>query len=125
MFWPCPKLIPYWTGIFNTFSYIMCNVIIDPNPLTAVFGLVPQRTPITNYQAVAIAFSTLLARCLIICCWKKVGPLSHKCWMEEVMSHLKLQQRRYTTQGSTQKYYKIWQPFLNYFETEFPASNTT
>ncbi len=60
MFWLCPKLSSFWTGIFDTLSY-MCNKIISPNPLTALFGVIPQETPITRHQTEAIAFSTLLA----------------------------------------------------------------
>ncbi|KAK1899725.1 Peptidyl-tRNA hydrolase [Dissostichus eleginoides] len=33
--------------------------------------------------------------------------------------HLKLEQLKHTTRGSIAKYYKVWQPFLSYFENEF------
>ncbi|KAK1900543.1 LINE-1 retrotransposable element ORF1 protein [Dissostichus eleginoides] len=76
-------------------------------------------TRITTDQAEAVAFSTLLARRLILFSWKKAAPPSHKRWVEEVMSHLKLEQLKHTTRGSIAKYYKVWQPFLSYFENEF------
>lgn len=41
-------------------------MVIDPKPLAALFGVVLRKTPMTTYQAEAIAFSTLLARCLIL-----------------------------------------------------------
>jgi len=66
-----------------------------------------------------IAFSTLLARCLILLSWKKVAPPSHRRWVEEVMSYLKLERLKHTIRGSTQRYYTVWQPFLSYFEREF------
>lgn len=118
MFCLCPKLAPFWTGIFKTFSY-MCNTAVDANPLTLLFGVVTQETRITTDQAEAVAFSTLLARRLILFSWKKAAPPSHKRWVEEVMSHLKLEQLKHTTRGSIAKYYKVWQPFLSYFENEF------
>ena len=121
MFWFCPKLDLFWTNIFGTFSY-MCNKVISPNPLTALFGVVPQETPIPRHQAEAIAFSTLLARRLILLSWKKVMPPSHRRWVEDVMSHLKLEQLKYTARGTTHRYYKVWQPFLSYFEDEFPLT---
>lgn len=71
----------------------MCNKVIGPNPLTALFGVVPQETSITKHQARGVAFSTLLARRLILLSWKKVTPLP---WVEEVMSHLKVEQLKYT-----------------------------
>lgn len=33
-------------------------------------------------------------------------------WVREVMCHLKLEKIRYTVSGATNKFYKIWQPFL-------------
>ncbi|KAF3834082.1 hypothetical protein F7725_025286 [Dissostichus mawsoni] len=82
-------------------------------------------TRITTDQAEAVAFSTLLARRLILFSWKKAAPPSHKRWVEEVMSHLKLEQLKHTTRGSIAKYYKVWQPFLSYFENEFSNIKTT
>ncbi|KAF3839709.1 hypothetical protein F7725_018426 [Dissostichus mawsoni] len=60
-------------------------------------------TRITTDQAEAVAFSTLLARRLILFSWKKAAPPSHKRWVEEVMSHLKLEQLKHTTRGSIAK----------------------
>ena len=118
MFWLCSKLAPFWEGIFNTFSY-MYNMVISPNPLTALFGVVPQEISTTSFQDEAIAFSTFLARRLILLSWKKVAPPSHRHWVEEVMSYLKLERLKHTIRGSTQRYYTVWQPFLSYFEREF------
>ncbi|KAJ3590007.1 hypothetical protein NHX12_007964 [Muraenolepis orangiensis] len=39
--------------------------------------------------------------------WKKAAPPSHKRWVEEVMSHLKLKQLKHTTRGSIAKHYKL------------------
>lgn len=38
------------------------------------------------------------------------------CWVEEVMPQLKLELFKYTAQGSTQKYQKVWEPFLSDLE---------
>ena len=73
MFCLCPKLALFWTRTFDTFSY-MCNKVVSPNPLTALFGVVPRETPITGHQAEAIAFSTLLAQRLTLLSWKKATP---------------------------------------------------
>lgn len=73
MFWLCPKLSSFWTGMFDTLSYL-CNKTVSPNPLTALFGVIPQETSIASYQTEAVAFSTLLARRLILLSRKKVPP---------------------------------------------------
>lgn len=68
----------------------MCNTVIDPSPLTALFGVVWQKTPLTAHQAEAVALSTLLARHLTLLGGKKAMQPSYKRWVEEVMSQLKL-----------------------------------
>lgn len=118
MFWLCPKLHTFWQAIFKTISF-MCKRNIDPCFITALFGVGSPDTPITTHQANAIAFVTLLARCLILFNWKKAAPSSHKRWVEDVMSHLKLEHLKHTVSDSIQKYIVTWQPFPLYFETEF------
>lgn len=101
----------------------MCNKAISPNPLTALFGVVPPATPITRHQAEAIAFSTLLARHLKLISWKKVTPPSHRHWVEEVMSNLKLEQLKYNALATTHRNHKVWQLFLSYFMDQLPNHN--
>lgn len=76
MFWGCPRLIKFWTDIFSTFSFV-CHKNIDPIPLTAIFEVVPEETQLSANQIELIAFSTLLARRLILLSWKKTTPPSH------------------------------------------------
>ena len=118
MFWSCPSLTTYWTKIFDTFSNI-CNSTIDPNPVTALFGVLPEGVQVPAHQTEAVAFSSLLARRLILFNWKKATPPSHKQWVEDVMSHLKLEKLKYTIRGSIQKFKKVWRPFQNYFIITF------
>uniref|UniRef100_A0AAR2IMM0 Reverse transcriptase domain-containing protein n=1 Tax=Pygocentrus nattereri TaxID=42514 RepID=A0AAR2IMM0_PYGNA len=70
MFWTCPQLLDFWMGIFNTFSHIW-NINFKPNPLTGLFGVVPVDILVTSDQSEVEAFSTLLARRMILCRWKK------------------------------------------------------
>lgn len=123
MFWTCPKLVQFWSSIFDTFSYI-CNKDIGPAPEIALFGVAPAEVAISRSQSDAIAFSSLLARRLILCNWKSVKPPTHKRWVGEVMAHLKLEKLKHSFRGSTQRFYDVWQPFLNYFNLEFPARDT-
>lgn len=61
--------------MFDTLSYL-CNKTVSPNPLTALFGVIPQETSIASYH---------------------------------------------TAGGITQKYCKVWHPFLPHYEHEFPS----
>lgn len=66
MFWACPKLIQFWSSIFDTFSYI-CDREISPAPEITIIGVTPPGMAISGAQSDAIAFSSLLARHLIMC----------------------------------------------------------
>ena len=123
MFWSCPRLKEFWTKIFETFSSIY-DKNIEPGPLAAIFGVAPGETQLTIAHRKAIAFSSLLARRLILFNWIKAAPPTHKRWVEEVMAHLKLEHLRFTLQGNTKRYSKVWQPFISYFESEFSSAPT-
>lgn len=46
MFWTCPGLTDFWSKIFKTLEQTL-NTSIDPNPLTALFGIPPyQKMPL-------------------------------------------------------------------------------
>ena len=120
MFWSIPALTLLWTSIFKTFSH-MCGK--DINPIIGIFGTAPGRVTFPNSQSEAITFSSLLARRLILLRWKATTPPSHAHWVKSIMSHLKLEKLNFTIRGSSQKFVKIWQPFLDYFGKEFPSSN--
>ena len=122
MFWSCPSLTQFWVSVFETFSYI-CDKEIGPNPFIAVFGVIPGEMTVSVLQSDAIAFSSLLARRLILFNWKSAIPPSHRRWVGDVMAHLKLEKLKYSTRGSAQKFYKVWQPFLDYFNEKFPAED--
>ena len=121
MFWSCSKLNTFWSNIFNTFTYI-CKKKVDPDPITATFGIAPNNFGISKHQSDLIAFSTLLARRLILLGWKSPTSPSYSRWVREVMSFLKLEKIRCTVQGSVQRFHKIWNPFLDFFANKFDAN---
>lgn len=122
MFWSCPNLNMFWSDIFKTFTYI-CKKPIIPDPLTAVFGVVHFNVGVSKGQSQLIAFSTLLARRLILTNWKSPSPPTHSRWVSDVMSFLQLEKIRTIVHNSADKFQDIWQPFLDYYDTEFDANS--
>uniref|UniRef100_A0A8C4T7W4 Reverse transcriptase domain-containing protein n=1 Tax=Erpetoichthys calabaricus TaxID=27687 RepID=A0A8C4T7W4_ERPCA len=69
MFWACTKLTSFWTKIFKCLSDSL-GITIPPNPLTAVFGVLPDGLELEKDKQTVVAFTTLLARRLILLNWK-------------------------------------------------------
>lgn len=115
MFWSCCDLSRFWDLIFRVFSHI-CNIVIDPNPITAIFGVIPNQYGLNSYQTNAVAFSSLLARRLILQKWKDARPPSFIQWVSEVMACLQIEKLRYCLRGAENKYFKTWTPFIDYVE---------
>lgn len=122
MFWTCGDLTRYWTAIFKAFSYV-CNKTIDPNPITALFGVLPNQPDLTSYQTNAVAFSSLLARRLILLKWKDVQPPSFIQWVREVMMCLQIEKLKYSLRGTQKKYCKTWASYIEYVE-KLPFTDT-
>ncbi|KAL2095628.1 hypothetical protein ACEWY4_007776 [Coilia grayii] len=89
MFWSCSKLSTFWSQIFYTYAQIFCKNV-DPDPLIGIFGIAPLRSSFTTLQSVVIAFTSMLARRLILLNWKSDTPPSYGRWVIDVMAYLKL-----------------------------------
>ena len=66
---------------------------------------------------VVIAFTTLLARCLILFKWKQQTPPSFSKWIQDIFFFLKLEKIKYTLKGSAQTFVKVWRPFLDFYDS--------
>ena len=73
---------------------------IVPNPLTALFGVLPPALCLSSNKKDLVAFSTLLARRLILLKWKSSGPPTFVNWTKEVLRFLELEKIRLTLTGS-------------------------
>lgn len=123
MFLSCPSLHNFWTEIFNILSTVL-NVPCDPTPVTVLFGVLPLALMIPKYKADFVAFATLLARRLILFKWKSSAPPTVYQWLRDLLSFSKLEKIRATLHGSTAKFYKIWNPFLEHLKSiQFPSSD--
>lgn len=114
-FWSCSSLTSFWTSIFEAYSKIT-GVNIDPCPFIGLFGVPSEILPIQRSELNCIAYSSLLARRLILLNWKSDKPPSFGRWICDVMFFLKVEKIRYTLNGSTNKFHVIWQSFISYVE---------
>ncbi len=116
MYWSCSSLNKYWREVFHTLSWVL-NIKLEPNPLTALFGVMGGEKKLTIAKQRTLFFASLLARRAILLRWKDTSPPTHAQWLEDIMSCLKLEKIRYSLQQSNKKLQKVWGPFLKSFQT--------
>uniref|UniRef100_A0A8C4SMS5 Reverse transcriptase domain-containing protein n=1 Tax=Erpetoichthys calabaricus TaxID=27687 RepID=A0A8C4SMS5_ERPCA len=90
MFWACTKLTSFWTKIFKCLSDSL-GITIPPNPLTAVFGVLPDGLELEKDKQTVIAFTTLLVCRLILLNWKNPNSPLISQWETDVLYYLKLE----------------------------------
>ena len=123
MFWSCPKVYTFWSAIFKTYSEV-CNKQLLPCPLIALFGVVPEDIYVNRLEREMLAFSSLLARRLILTIWKDRNVPTHSHWIREVLYNLRIEKVRYTLQGSAGGFYSIWQSFITFTENMVKVSQS-
>lgn len=115
MFWSCPSLDQFWSGVYKTLSQII-GIVFEPNMHTSIFGTVPgYPVGLSRYKDV-LAFSTLMARRQILLLWKSSYPPKVSVWLTDLMIYLKLEKIKYALRGSDDLFYRIWNPLIMYFE---------
>lgn len=116
MYWSCSDLGKYCREVFHTLSRVL-KVKLDPNPLTALFGVMGGEKKLTTTKQHILSFASLLARRAILLRWRDTLPPTHTQWLEDIMSCLKLEKIRHSLQHSNEKFQKVWGPFLKEFQT--------
>lgn len=115
MFWLCPKIQIYWNGICEALSAVLL-VKITPNPLMLLFGVTPEGLGLPTGGRKVVAFSTLLARRLILLKWREAVPPTVSHWIKDVLFNLKLEKIRCVMRGSEKKFYETWKVFFTFFD---------
>ena len=121
MFWSCAVLQPYWVGIFESLSKVVGRPV-EPNAITALFGVTSPTLSLSSVEAAFVAFVTLLARRLILFRWKSPTPPTHTSWIKDILNYVKLERIRCLLNGSLKKFYKMWDPFFSHY-TELSLPN--
>ncbi len=110
-FWVCSKLLRFWEIIFKSFSEIFTTTI-DPNPLTALFGVLPENVKLTVLEMDNIALCTLLARRLILINRNLPSPPTYRQWVFDLLFALKLEKIKFGVRLKPYLFIKSWGPFL-------------
>lgn len=113
MFWSCSKLVPFWKSFFEVMSQVLKTTIL-PTPQTAIFGTPDEGIALTNIQQHVLAFASLIARRRILLHWKANSPPKTRSWLIDLMSFLNLEKIKFTTRGSSDKFYIYWQSLIDY-----------
>ena len=80
----------------------------------AVLGIPGENSPLRGRDSTVARFVTFMARRLILMNWKQAQPPAFNMLVNDVMQHLKLEKLRFTLRGSIEKFFKTWQPFMDY-----------
>ena len=115
MFWTCSKLEEFWKSIFGILN-VAFGLHLQPSPLMAIFGVRGNDTATATNKKNVIAFATLIARRRILLEWKSQLPPKASVWLSDMMMFLKIEKVKYFLRGSTEKFNKVWDPLLVYFD---------
>ena len=123
---PADHMLMFWSEIFNMLGDVL-RTMIDPDPLLALFGV--SGNTLSSTAKRVIAFTTLLARRLILFSWTNPFLPTHNRWIHEILHCIKLEKIRFSRYGSLKAFNQTWQPFLDYIDlikvNEEPADKTT
>lgn len=89
MFWCCPSLVSFWKDVFSTLSEIS-SIKIEPDPLTALFGVSSPMLQLSKIKEGVIVFIMLLAKQSILFQWKCSTLPSHTYWIKKVLNWKKI-----------------------------------
>ena len=112
----CPSLAGFWAGRFEMINGAY-RTGYPMDPCIALFGVSVRPLTPSHINGV-FAFSTLLARRLILLQWKSKEPPTLKRWTAEVLTHVKLEKLRYSLRGSLEKFNLMWLPLLEFFSSQ-------
>ncbi len=111
-FWACSKLLRFWERIFSE----IFTTTKDPNPLTALFGVLPENVKLTVLEIDNITLCTLLAGRLILINWKLPSPPTYRQWGFDLLYVLKLENIKFGVRLKPYLFIKSWGPFLEHFK---------
>lgn len=111
LLWRCPKLHLYWNEVINTINRVFQIVIpLDPKP--CLLGIVDDLLT-EDILRQAIRRALFQARLLILRHWRSTCPPTVQEWITQMGATIRMEKIIYQHRGATQKYEKLWAPWLD------------
>lgn len=107
-----------------TLLSIALGSVINPCPLVALFGLSPKNTKLSSLHKSALAFSTLIARQLILLNWKFNHSRTHINWVRDLITCIHLEKIRYLRDVKQGTFVMVWGPFISHLSSLSAAGIT-
>lgn len=111
----CRKLKPFWNCIFDFLSKVIGRSV-PCTPLTVLFGVTDLDWTKNKGVTQVISLCTLLARKLILLCWKSDKRPSFEMWLKDLGNVLHFEKITYTLANRLSVFFKIWQPFFSFLD---------
>ncbi len=96
----------FWRKVFTCFSVIL-SLPIDPKPVMALFGILPESVQLNILQADSVAFAALLARRLILMNWKSAAPPPYQ-WVFDFLHALRMEKIRFAIKQKPKLFLKYF-----------------
>ncbi len=84
---------------------VIFSLPIEPHPVTALFGILPESVQLNILQAVSVAFATLLARRLILMNWKSAAPPPYRQCVFDFLHALRMEKIRFAIKQKPKKFF--------------------
>lgn len=112
LFVHCHKLQQFWGSIFDFVTKAIGRRVLC-TPITILFGVTELGWAKNKYEVRVISMCTLLARKMILLCWKSDKPPSFDMWLKELGNVLYLEKIRYTLSNRLSIFHKTWKTVIS------------
>lgn len=113
--WECNKVQDFWQTVCDTISQIH-GIVFPMDPEICLFGnFMNSNLPHSNSIKLSEILLTIAKKCIAVK-WKSDVPVPIRMWFSEVNSCIPLEKITYSLRNKTDRFNRIWQPFISYME---------
>lgn len=114
--WECEVIKSFWQKVTTLISTITSKPV-PMTPELCVLGLIPVDVSLPSHHIKMIDICLILARRLITFYWKNIEGPSIDHWLKDLSHCIGLERVTYSIKGKLKEYYKIWELFIEFLET--------
>lgn len=109
MFWDCPALSTFWSGVFEQLN-VRLELSVPRTPELALLGIhEDEQRP--HHSKLLISFLLFYAKKEILCRWSSPSPPTLTSWENTINAALPLYKLTYISRGCPWKFDKVWLPW--------------